>query len=143
MPWLRQPLTPRSLGKIRRLLEQATEEPHSSQGTAAVLIPLCNVDNEPSIIFELRSRTLRSHSGEVSFPGGRVDDSDPSYEYTALRETHEELGIDPRRVESLGTFGPPEQNMKGNLRVWPTVVGSFSSLISFSYIFVPGLRTRF
>jgi len=70
---------------------------------------------------ELRGKTLRTHSGEVSFPGGRVDDTDKSFLYTALRETHEELGIHPRRVDVLGQLGPPEFNKTGDMRVWPFV----------------------
>ncbi|TFK18980.1 hypothetical protein FA15DRAFT_760332 [Coprinopsis marcescibilis] len=141
LPWLTRPFTPKSLGHIRRLLDadiiDASFNHFQKSGNAAVLVPLCNVDNEPSIIFELRAKKLRSHSGEVSFPGGRVDEvrtlllfitrqltqaqSDPSLPFAALRETQEELGIDPCRVELLGNFGPPEFNLKGNLRVWPIV----------------------
>jgi len=122
--WLTAPLTPKSLRRLRQSLSSTPVdpcEPHKAKGNAGVLIPFCNVNNEPSILFELRAQGLRNHSGEISFPGGRVDDTDPSFVYTALRETREELGIAPSRVQVLGHFGPPELNKRGDLRVWPTV----------------------
>ncbi|KAG2011691.1 NUDIX hydrolase [Coprinopsis cinerea AmutBmut pab1-1] len=122
--WLTKPFTPKSLRKLGSLLDTQPIEPcapHEARGNAAVLVPFCNVDNEPSILFELRARSLRSHSGEISFPGGRVDETDPSFIYSALRETKEELGIDHTKVEFLGRFGPPEYNLKGNMKVWPLV----------------------
>lgn len=51
---------------------------------------------------------------------------------TALRETHEELGIQPERVEVLGEFGPPELTLRGDMRVWPFVV-SGTSLVAHLY----------
>ena len=42
--------------------------------------------------------------------------------HAALRETHEELGIDPSHVEILGEIGPPEINLRGDMRVYPIVV---------------------
>ncbi|KAF9462932.1 NUDIX hydrolase domain-like protein [Collybia nuda] len=92
-----------------------------SVGNAAVLIPFCNIRGIPSILLEVRSRTLRTHSGELSFPGGRVDNTDTSFMETALRETHEEFGIRPERVEVLGELWPPELNLRGDMRVWPFV----------------------
>ena len=47
---------------------------------------------------------------------------DPSFLAAAMRETHEELGVPPDRVEILGTVGPPEMNLRGNMEVWPFVV---------------------
>jgi 8-oxo-dGTP pyrophosphatase MutT (NUDIX family) len=85
------------------------------------LIPFCNVGGEPGILLEVRAKNLRSHSGEISFPGGHVDETDESLIHGALRETHEELGIDPRRVQVLGEIGPPEMNLQGDMTVWPFI----------------------
>lgn len=65
---LNKPFTPRTLNQLRDILN--TSETHASYqhpSNAAVLIPLCNVNNEPSVLFELRSKALRSHSGEVRY----------------------------------------------------------------------------
>ncbi|KAG0699758.1 NUDIX hydrolase domain-like protein [Suillus ampliporus] len=87
---------------------------------AAVLVPLCNVDGVPGVLLELRGGKLRSHAGEVSFPGGRFDQEDASLLDTALRETQEEVGINAGQIDILGQFGPPERSLMG-LRVWPYV----------------------
>ncbi|XP_072174987.1 nudix hydrolase 3-like [Diadema setosum] len=72
----------------------------------AVLVPLCSINREPAILFTLRTRTLREHSGEVSFPGGKMDPSDGNVCFTALREMQEELGVDPDTVEVWGHLSP-------------------------------------
>ncbi|PFH51918.1 hypothetical protein AMATHDRAFT_141513 [Amanita thiersii Skay4041] len=122
---LTRPFTPNSLEVIRDVLKRVgnTTEPHPTYKSrnAAVLIPLCNVDGKPGILLEVRGRTLRTHSGEVSFPGGRVDDTDISLINAALRETHEEMGLHPSQIDVLGSIGPPELNKSGDLTVWPFV----------------------
>jgi len=73
----------------------------SERRKAAVLIPLCHdVQGRPGIIYNLRSETLNTHKGEISFPGGTldpIDNDDPIA--AALRETHEELGISGDKVD--------------------------------------------
>lgn len=67
---------------------------------AAVLIPLCFVHNIPSILFLSRPLHLRSHPGEIAFPGGRCDPKDEGdVVRTALREAHEEVGLPPDSVD--------------------------------------------
>ncbi|KLO19278.1 hypothetical protein SCHPADRAFT_67935 [Schizopora paradoxa] len=118
------PLTGPSLIAIRNALQHAiSQQPRihadSHLVNAAVLIPLCNVNNTPGLILEVRGK-LRTHSGEVSFPGGRVDESDESMLGAALRESNEELGLDPRQIDLLGELGPPELSLS-KMRVWPYV----------------------
>ena len=59
---------------------------------AGVLLPLCMVGDTPSVLFTVRADTLKSHSGEVSFPGGMMDAGDADITATALRECCEEIG---------------------------------------------------
>jgi 8-oxo-dGTP pyrophosphatase MutT (NUDIX family) len=68
---------------------------------AAVLIPII-ARPDPTILFTQRTATLASHSGQVSFPGGRRDASDLSPLETALRETKEETGIEPAFIKVAG-----------------------------------------
>jgi 8-oxo-dGTP pyrophosphatase MutT (NUDIX family) len=68
---------------------------------AAVLVAIVT-GAQPGIMLTKRSATLRRHSGQVSFPGGRIDPDDASAEHAALREAHEEIGLEPRFVEVLG-----------------------------------------
>jgi 8-oxo-dGTP pyrophosphatase MutT (NUDIX family) len=71
--------------------------------TAAVLIPLWPAENDSiEVVFTRRPETMSSHAGQVSFPGGRVDPGDESTAAAALREAHEELGIDPASVRLMG-----------------------------------------
>jgi len=74
---------------------------------AAVLMPIV-ARKEPSVLFTQRTPHLSRHAGQVSFPGGRVQDDDLSLVETALRETREETGIDPRFVSVAGFLDPYE-----------------------------------
>lgn len=69
---------------------------------AAVLVPLFGRDDRPHVLFTERTHNLPRHKGEISFPGGRVDPEDATVLDAALRETHEEIGVSPQRVEVLG-----------------------------------------
>jgi 8-oxo-dGTP pyrophosphatase MutT (NUDIX family) len=69
---------------------------------ASVLVPIVARAPELTVLFTRRTAHLRSHSGQVSFPGGGAEAHDESPESTALRETREEIGLDPSRVELLG-----------------------------------------
>ena len=73
---------------------------------SAVLIPLVQVDGEWHILFEVRSFTMRKQPGDISFPGGRIDSTDPTPWAAALRETHEELGVDPKTVTLVRQLSP-------------------------------------
>jgi 8-oxo-dGTP pyrophosphatase MutT (NUDIX family) len=69
---------------------------------AAVLVPLYDRDERPHIILTKRATNLPAHPGQVSLPGGQRDPEDPDLRTTALRETFEELGIDPAAVAIVG-----------------------------------------
>jgi 8-oxo-dGTP pyrophosphatase MutT (NUDIX family) len=68
---------------------------------SAVLVPLYLEDGELHVVLTRRAQTLRTHRGEVSFPGGRAEPGEDSVT-TALREANEEIGLDPAVVETLG-----------------------------------------
>ncbi len=70
---------------------------------AAVLLPLVMRDRL-SLLLTLRSAHLSSHSGQIALPGGKLDATDANAVAAALRETHEEIGIEPARVEVLGVM---------------------------------------
>lgn len=71
---------------------------------AAVLIPLTSQHGAFTPLFTHRSEDLEKHSGEVSFPGGRVESEDNTLVETALRETYEEVGLTPSDVEVYGAL---------------------------------------
>jgi 8-oxo-dGTP pyrophosphatase MutT (NUDIX family) len=69
---------------------------------AAVLVPLLPRPEGLHVLFTERSKELRAHAGQISFPGGRVDPADPDVRAAALREAREEVGLDAEHVELLG-----------------------------------------
>lgn len=72
-----------------------------SPARAAVLIPLV-IRSELTVLLTLRTAHLSTHSGQIAFPGGRVDASDADAVAAALREAHEEVGLAAEFVEVLG-----------------------------------------
>jgi 8-oxo-dGTP pyrophosphatase MutT (NUDIX family) len=87
-------------------LRDALEGQRPDARKAAVLIALFEREGEVTLIFIRRASTLRSHSGEIAFPGGSVDATDSSPVQAALREAQEEIGLHPARVEVLGIMQP-------------------------------------
>jgi len=69
---------------------------------AAVLIPLFFKDGQAHLLFTKRTQTVEHHKGQISFPGGKRDDTDIHLEETALRETDEEMGIKKNDIIVLG-----------------------------------------
>ena len=77
-------------------------DPARSLTPAAVLVPLVLREREPAILLTRRTDHLRDHAGQISFPGGRLEECDAHAEACALRETEEEIGLHPRHIELLG-----------------------------------------
>jgi len=75
--------------------------PQGGLQSAAVLVPIFEHDGVAHVLLTRRRADLRRHAGQVSFPGGRVDAGEEPLQ-AALREAHEEVGLDPERVEVLG-----------------------------------------
>ena len=111
------------IGDLRRVLldpqEAAALDVHG-RTDAAVLVPLYEHDGEVHAVFTKRRDDLRRHPGEISFPGGRQDRSDPDLVRTALREAEEEIGLPPDAVEILGAL-QPTPTIATNYAVYPFV----------------------
>jgi 8-oxo-dGTP pyrophosphatase MutT (NUDIX family) len=69
---------------------------------AAVLVLLYEHGGRPHLVFQKRTDKVDAHKGQVSFPGGGRDPGDTDLVVTALRETHEEIGVHPSDIEVLG-----------------------------------------
>jgi 8-oxo-dGTP pyrophosphatase MutT (NUDIX family) len=69
---------------------------------AAVLVPLVSRPDGFTILLTERAADMRSHAGQISFPGGRIDPEDASPEHAALREAHEEIGMPHDAAEVIG-----------------------------------------
>lgn len=86
---------------------------------AAVLVPVVRRDDALSILLTRRTDHLHHHPGQISFPGGRVEEGDRSPVDTALRETQEEIGLSPARIELIGVL--PEYRTGTGFSVSPIV----------------------
>src|SRR5690554_3228209 len=86
---------------------------------ASVLVLFTEHDDNPEIIFTLRAAHLSNHPGEVAFPGGMWEPGDASLLDTALRESHEEIGLRPSFVKLLGSCEP--RTTYAGVRVTPFV----------------------
>jgi 8-oxo-dGTP pyrophosphatase MutT (NUDIX family) len=86
---------------------------------AAVLLPLFLRDGEPHLLLTVRASHLRHHAGQISFPGGQFADGETDARSVALRETHEEIGIAPGFIETLGFL--PDHVVLTGFRITPMV----------------------
>ena len=98
---------------------------------AAVLLPLFRNATDYHLLFTKRTETVRQHKGQVSFPGGSFELADGELQATALRETYEEVGIQPEHVTILGRLD--------DLATFSTsfTISPFVGLIPYPYPFRP------
>lgn len=113
------------LGRPHRKIE----DPTRSYRHAAVLIPIFRGEREYGIVFTKRTNTVEAHKGQISFPGGRVDEPDASPEAAALREAEEEVGLQRKDVDLLGRIDD-QVTSASNFLVHP-----FVGLIPYPYDF--------
>lgn len=123
-------MSPLTLGDFlsRFQLQLPPDAPlHATGRQAAVLVPVV-ARPQPTLLLTRRAAALRNHAGQVAFPGGMRDDSDASPVATALRETHEEVGIDPGNVQIIGQL--PAVTSRTGFQVIPVVgiVTAFNTL---------------
>jgi len=86
---------------------------------AAVLVPFVNRPEGLTILLTQRASQLAKHAAQVSFPGGRLEESDPDVASAALREAQEEIGLDPARVRVFGYL--PDHLVISGYRVTPVL----------------------
>jgi len=124
-----------SLERVRRALASVVPPPRDklagNNKAAAVLVPIFERDGILNVVYIRRSDDVASHRGQVAFPGGRVDPVDQTVLDTALREAHEEVGIEPRTVEVLGALPTATTYTSG------IIVSPFAGLIPHSTPFRP------
>lgn len=84
-----------------RLLNYAPRQLALDYPEAGILVPVTDNARHPEMIFTLRSSNLKTHRGQVAYPGGKRDPEDESLMATALRETHEEIGLPPDQVQVI------------------------------------------
>lgn len=84
---------------------------------AAVLVALVDYPREPAVILTQRAEHLSTHPGQVSFPGGKYEPQDDSLLATALRETHEEIGLPESSIQVLAEL--PVRNTRFDIAVAP------------------------
>jgi 8-oxo-dGTP pyrophosphatase MutT (NUDIX family) len=87
---------------------------------AAVLVPIFGLSERPGLVFTERRLHLRRHAGEISFPGGRREGPEEELLATALRESREEIGLEPGDVEIVGAL-PPVSTVVTGYKVHPFV----------------------
>jgi 8-oxo-dGTP pyrophosphatase MutT (NUDIX family) len=75
---------------------------------AAVLIALIEEDHQLSVVFTKRAAHLKHHPGQISFPGGKVEDFDKNLIEAAIREAEEEIGLNSHKINIIGQLNPYE-----------------------------------
>ena len=99
---------------------EAAQMEVAGSASAAVLAPLFVRDGELHAVFTKRRSHLRLHAGQISFPGGRPEQGDEDLVHTALREAHEEIGLDPASVVLVGALAPTP-TVVSDIAIYPFV----------------------
>ncbi len=86
---------------------------------AAVLIPVVDHGDDATVLLTKRTERMRSHSGQIAFPGGVIDPTDATPEDAALRETTEEIGLGPEDIELVGRM--PDYMTGSGYRIAPVL----------------------
>jgi len=92
---------------------------HAGPLTPAAVLVGVTAGPAAGVLLTRRTAHLRNHSGQVSFPGGRIDPGDASPEAAALREAQEEIGLDPDHVELLGRL--PDHHTSSGFIITPVL----------------------
>jgi len=105
--------------------------PDITRRQAAVLLPLFQSGSDYHVVFTKRTDTLKHHKGQISFPGGSYEPADGDLLTTALRESCEEIGVQPDHVSILGRLD--------DLATFSTnfTISPFVGLIPYPYPFRP------
>ena len=108
--------------ELKRFLAQRTKQyiTDKQRVPSAVLIPLFQEEGEYSIVFIKRTMKVKTHKGQISFPGGMRDKGDKTLLDTALRESEEEIGLNRKDVNILGELDD-EITTTSNFTVTPFV----------------------
>lgn len=117
--WLEQCLASGQALPDDPALPRYVHPPERSPVAAAVLVPILDRAQGPTLLFTQRTAHLHDHAGQISFPGGKVDDGDADRVATALRETEEETGVPHGCIEILGQL--PDYDIMTGFRVTPVV----------------------
>lgn len=117
--WLRERFAKPPAWEPERFDERSMRKAGGAPTPASVLMPLVVRDDGLTILLTQRTAHLNDHAGQISLPGGRVDEVDTSAIDTALRETEEEVGLHRRHIEVLGTL--PDYFTGTGYRVTPVV----------------------
>jgi|ERR1700722_12235470 len=103
----------------REMLARVKAKAPEQRIPAAVLVPLVEREGQWTVLLTQRAATLKDHAGQISFPGGRIEPEDQGPWAAALREAHEEIGLDPSLVEFAGYL--PDHWVGTGFRVTPAV----------------------
>lgn len=117
--WLRERFAEGSSDRARSAQYLHLTMPPQPLTPAAVLVPLVVRPSGMTVLLTKRTKHLRDHAGQVSFPGGRCEPADGSAVVTALREANEEVGLTQDQIEVLGTL--PEYDTGTGFHVVPVV----------------------